>query len=471
MNEMQNYIDEPSARLAAPLTSIVSGSLNRIRTLQSLLGAFITITSEQAIAESERIEHLRESGTSLPLYGLTLAVKDNIDVSGVSTTLGSSLYRSALAKTDAEVIRRLRNAGALVLGKTSLYEFAYGVPNDSFPTCRNAWDPRRIPGGSSSGSAVAVAADLCIGALGTDTGGSVRLPASLNGITGLKPTLGRISNRGVFPLARPFDTVGPMARSARDVAAMLSVMEGYDPADPRSQPAPPRAASESAAIVNGIRVGIPREFFFEGLESDVERGVNSAIDTLKDLGAVLKEVALPGAAQTVDVFVSLMRAEAAAVHHGYSEKQLQLLSPEIRRRLKVGEEIPGWQVCDLTHQMYVWRRVVQKAFDSGVDILVTPANYAVAPAFAVEPSPSAAGLKQGHTITSLARFLHCWSLANSPALSIPCGFSTDGMPIGLQLIGRPWSEHLLLMVATAFQDATDWHRRRPPDVDASSSSS
>jgi aspartyl-tRNA(Asn)/glutamyl-tRNA(Gln) amidotransferase subunit A len=456
-NTVRLFIDCPSSRDDANIESIVDVFLARIRSSQPELNAFVTITDDRARAEAARIDRLPRSGKSRTLRGMTIAVKDNIDMQGVRTTVGSAVYGDRIAAADAEVIRRLHGAGAVLVGKTVMHEFAFGhsCSNVFYGTCRNPWDLDRIPGGSSGGSATALASDLCVGALGTDTGGSVRVPASLTGVSALRPTFGRVSNRGVFPLARSFDTVGPMARSVADVAAIFAVIQGYDASDARSLREPERSMGRPAAAMSGVRIGVPRKYFFDELDDDVESSINVAIEILRDLGARIIEVDLAGAEEARSSFSRLLRAEAAAIHRGYSSEQLSVIDDEIRRRLAVGTAIPAWEVLDLIDRMYVWKRSVEQLFDTGIDLFVTPTTPITAPRLDEQDASFFGRLGKVTQVLSFARL---------PGLSIPCAPSSRGLPIGMQISGPPSSESLLFSVGMAFQSQTDWHLRRPEFV-------
>jgi aspartyl-tRNA(Asn)/glutamyl-tRNA(Gln) amidotransferase subunit A len=342
------------------------------------------------------------------------------------------------------------------VGKAALHEFVYGVTcnNPFYGACHNPWDLERIPGGSSGGSGAALAADLCIGALGSDTGGSVRIPAALNGITGLRPTFGAVSNRGVFPISWSFDTVGPMARAVPDVARLYAVLAGYDPEDPRAVEHPiadPLAELEGG--VAGMRIGIPTNYFFEEIDPEIEQVVRGAIDAFAQLGAQLSEIPVPGAEEANEICTLIIRADALALHRERYEKQQELFGEDIYRRLTLGKEISGADYSAMEQRMYEWRQAMRRAFDT-VDLVLSATTNTVAPRIA-----------DSETITTTARLTHFtypWSLAHLPAISLPCGMSTQGLPIGLQLAAGPWQEALLLRAGFAYQSVTDWHRKRPP---------
>lgn len=422
--------------------------LHRIARLQPALNAFIAVATDSARAEARRLENT--GSDDLPLAGMVVAVKDNIDVAGMRTTVGSAVYENRSAATeDAVVVRNLRKAGAIIVGKTFLHEFALGQScvSRTYGICRNPWDLDRVPGGSSGGSAVAVAAELCDAALGTDTGGSIRVPASLNGVSGLRPTFGALSNHGVFPLAPAFDTVGPMARSVSTVAALFAAT--------RESPLREARASDpahSGRPLGALRVGIPRDFF-EDVDEDVERSTDAAIAVLQSLGAECRPVTLSGSAQASSSFGRLLRAEASVVYEGLSREDLDRVDKEVAARLAVGRAITSTERDDLRLRQAAWQRAVSDVFDTGVDLLVMPTTPTVAPKL---------DDLDGTAFGRLGRITQALSFALLPALSIPSQPSPGGLPIGVQLVGRPMSDDLLLDAGEAFQRVTDWHQLRPP---------
>lgn len=460
-DELRAAIDDPDARVATGALELAEAFLERIEETQASINAFITVTHELARADAERVDRAREQGRRLPLDGMPLAVKDNIDVGGVRRTVGSKFFEDYVPKDDAEVIRRLREAGAVIVGKALLHEFVFGATcqNPFYGRCRNPWDLDRIPGGSSGGSGAALAADLCIGALGTDTGGSVRIPAHLNGVSGHRPTFGTVSNRGTFPISWTFDTVGPMARSMRDVASLDAVMRGHDALDPR---AVDYAAPESRATpeegVEGLRIGVPREFFFEGLDGEIAALVRDAADRLAELGAHVFEFPLPGAEEAYEICTLMIRADALALHRERLDKHPELFGEDVRERLSLGEDVNGWEYARMVQRMHEWRRDMRLRFRSDVDLILTPTANAVA--------PPVEGAEMISTTAQLTRLTYPWSLAHLPAASIPCGLTRTGLPVGVQLAADQHRDALLLRAGIAYQTVTDWHRRRPALVGA-----
>jgi aspartyl-tRNA(Asn)/glutamyl-tRNA(Gln) amidotransferase subunit A len=429
---------------------VAASSISRAEERNSLLNAFLTFTPELAMRDALRVDAARAAGRPLPLDGFVMAVKDNLDVAGVRTSVASRFFESGAAVRDAGVVHRLRAAGAIVIGKTNLHEFAFGAITANPPpygVCRNPWDPSRTPGGSSGGSGAALAADLCMGALGSDTGGSVRIPAALCGVVGLRPTYGRLSTVGCFPLSWSLDTVGPMARSAEDVARMFGVMDGYDDRDVR---AVPRPADRLRSPIVGLRVAVA-DGLFASADPDVMAAVRETATVLRDLGARLVDVSVPATEAVLDDTATIIRADALAVHGSRYRTEPDRFGAEIRERLRVASTITAEQLAAAQQRGHEWRRAVQKVFRE-VDIVLTPTTRTTAPTFGGDPI---------ETTAMLVQMTYPWSLAHVPALSMPCGFSKNGLPIGCQVVAAPWNDELLLDLARAYQGATTWHERRP----------
>lgn len=454
--DVRAAIDDRSRRREIGAVELTSALLERIHRTQPLLSAFITVTDELALADAERVDRAREEGRRLPLDGMPIAIKDNIDVAGERRTVASKWFEDFVPDEDAEVVRRIRDAGGVVVGKAFLHELVYGATctNPFYGQCRNPWDTDRIPGGSSGGSGAALAADLCVGALGSDTGGSVRIPAHLNGVSALRPTFGTVSNRGAFPISWTFDTVGPMARSMVDVADLFGVLKGYDPLDPRAAPTPSDLPAEAdpSSGVGGLRIGVPREFFFEDVEPAIERLVRAAADELSELGAEIVDFSLPGSEEAYEICTLMIRADALALHRQRLDERPELFGEEVRERLRLGESIKGWEYARMVQRMQEWRRDVRLRFATEIDLILTPSANAVAPPIGAADMIA--------TTAQLTRFTYPWSLAHLPAVSIPCGFA-DGLPVGVQLGADHHREALLLRAGVAYQAVTDWHLRRP----------
>jgi aspartyl-tRNA(Asn)/glutamyl-tRNA(Gln) amidotransferase subunit A len=438
---------------SAPLTGAY---LERIERHDAELRSFVTVCAGTALDAARAADAALERGEPpRPLHGLPVAVKDNVDTAGVRTTVGSRFFAANVPERDAEVARRLREAGAVLLGKTQLHEFAFGATtqNPHHGACANPWDRSRIPGGSSGGSGAALAADLCALALGTDTGGSVRIPAALDGVSGIRPTLGGVSVRGVFPVAWSLDTVGPMARSVDDVARAFAVLAGHDPEDPVSVDRPADDVLPGLGLgAAGVRVGVPGSFYRAEVEPEVARAVDAAVGTLAALGAQVEEVDLPGAEDALEAANTVVRAEALAIHRERLEAAPDEYGEDVRRRLALGAGGRGTDYAAARQTGRIWRRTVESAFRR-VDVVVSPATAIVA--------PIAAAADMIETTLRLIRFTQGWSLAGVPVLALPCGFSADGLPIGLQLAARWWDERTLFRLGAAYQSATDWHLRAP----------
>lgn len=437
------------------------------RTGSSDLNAFMTVMKEPALAEARKAEQEITRGNYRgPLHGIPIAVKDLINVAGVPTTGGSRILADFVPSEDAPAVARLRTAGAVIFGKTCLHEFAYGPTgvNPHYGTPRNPWGADRVPGGSSSGSGVAVAAGLCAAALGSDTGGSIRIPASLCGIAGLKPTYGRVSRRGALPLAWSLDHVGPMARSVEDCGLLLNALAGHDPPDLGSAdlPVPDFNATLSRGAA-GLRVGILRDYFFENVDPEVANAVEAAAALLGTSGAKLEEIAFPLARQAAIINAPIIQSEALAYHLPFLRTRPGDYSPQVRQRLLGGLGATGVMYTNAQRARAVMVRRALELFQR-VDILLLPTEPVIAPTMEEASRPNGtvmAGDRTDGVVNALTRFTRPFNLTGFPAISVPCGFSSGGMPIGLQLAGRPWDEATVLRAAHAYQQATDWHTRHP----------
>lgn len=452
------------ARLAARLHAgdlspreAVQSFLDRIEEADGDLNAYITVRAEEALAEAEALEGPRERG---PLWGVPLAVKDVIDVAGAPTTAASKILADHMPARDAAVVERLRAAGAIILGKLNTHEFAYGALTTSphFGPARNPWSSDRVCGGSSGGSGAAAAAELAAGTLGTDTAGSIRIPASFCGVSGLRPSTGRVSNRGVVPVSWTFDAVGPIARTAEDCALVLEAIAGHDPDDPSTVDAPvPRYREALAGGARGLRVGAVGALFEQGVDARVARVVDEAIDELRALGAQVERAELPLFEHAGTIQQAMMLPEAAAAHLEWLRSRLPDYGPDVRARLLVGLFLPatvyvtGQRARRLISEG--WRRVFER-----FDLLAAPTMPVLPPRIG-EETVELDGREIPYRL-SLIRFNSPWSLVGLPAMSIPCGF-VDRMPVGLALVGRRFAEATVLRAAHAYQQATDWHERRP----------
>ena len=424
--------------------------LDRIALVDGAIGATFAVMERSALAEAAAADAARARGELLgPLHGVPVGVKDNIDVAGVPTTVGSAFFPDPAA-TDAECVRRVRAAGGVVLAKLALHELAYGVTcrNRHVHDCNNAWDTARIPGGSSAGSGAAVAADLCPVALGTDTGGSVRIPAALNGVAALRPTPGHIPTTGVFPVSWTYDVVGPLARSAGELAAVAAAL--FDPAAPD-----PRGLLGSG--VRGLRIGVPTNFFLDhdGNDPEIVEATLAAVEVLRELGAIPVDVAIPGAERSHEIMRTLIWAEAYAVHRERLATQPERFGDDIRRRLLLGEGVTGAAYAAARNAARAFARSTQAAFAT-CDVIVAPTTGTTAPLVADSETIA--------TTDRLTRATYAWSLAGLPTVAVPAGLAANGMPIGIQLACAPGEDARALAVAEAFQSVTMWHRLRPPTL-------
>ena len=430
--------------------------LANVEKLNPTLNAFITVTADSALLQAREAEaEIRRGDWRGPLHGVPIGLKDLIDTAGVRTTAASALFKNRVPAEDAELVRRLKNVGAVLLGKQNLHEFAYGGSSviSHFGEVRNVWDPAYIAGGSSGGSAAAVAAGLCYGGIGTDTAGSVREPAALCGVVGLKPTYGRVSTRGVIPLSWSLDHVGPITPTVAEAAVMLQAIAGYDPQDANSAKV---AVDDYLASLdrgaNTIRIGVPRRFFYEDLDPEVASAVEQALGVLKSLVADMREIEL-----TVPTDRTLQAAESYAYHAEFVARSPELYQPETVRRILTGKKISAPEVEERRLELKTIRTHIGRVFEE-VDILVTPTTPIVAPSLAeLKHNPE---LLRPREITLLrnTRPFNVWGL---PAISVPCGFTKTGLPVGLQIAGPHWAESRILQVAQAYEQRTSWHEREP----------
>src|SRR5262245_58204239 len=423
-------------RKAVSPVQLVQACLARIERLNPVLNAFITVTADQALQQARDAEaEISKGKWRGPLHGVPIALKDLFDTASVRTTAASGVFKDRVPSEDAEVVRRLRSAGAVLLGKLNMHEFAYGATSVAtyFGAVHNPWKLDSIAGGSSGGSAAAVAAGLCYGALGSDTGGSIRLPAAYCGIAGLKPTYGRVSTRGVIPLAWSLDHVGPMCRSVGDVALLLQPIAGYDPEDSNSVNASvPDYSQALRAKVSALRLGTPRKLFFEQLNPEIEAAVNQAIDVLRMLTASVREVQLPAFEHR-----PVVDAEAYSYHAAYLAKTPELYQRETRERLETGAKVTAQAYIQARRDLDRLRRDVRGAF-ADVDVLITPTTP-LPPATIAESLPPPA--EPGSRSRLWGRNARPFNAYGLPTISVPCGITKAGLPIGLQISGPALSEH------------------------------
>ena len=466
---------------AAELTD---ACLARIGETEARLRAFITVTADEAReAAAAADERLRAGAPLSPLDGIPIALKDVLVTRGVRTTAASRMLGEFVPPYDATVVRRLHERGAVLVGKTNCDEFAMGssTENSAFGPTANPWDLRRVPGGSSGGSAAAVAAGQCLGSLGTDTGGSIRLPASYCGIVGVKPTYGRVSRYGVVAYASSLDQVGPFARDVRDAAILLDALCGHDPLDSTSARCdPPSFAATLRPDVGGLRLGVPREYFEDGIQPEVESCVREAIAVLESLGASVEMISLPHTEYAIATYYLVATAEASSnlarydgIRYGrrasgaanlldtYRRSREEGFGAEVKRRILLGTYALSAGYYDAYYgKAQRVRTLVRRDFDEAFrrcDVLVAPT------------APTTAFRLGEKTADPLTMYLSdvltiSVNLAGLPGMSLPCGVDGEGLPIGLQLIGRPFGEEEMLRAAYAYERASEWNRQRPPLV-------
>ncbi len=455
--------------------------LDRITRVEPQVGAFITVTPEAALKQAEEADRRIASGQILPLTGIPLAIKDLISTKGVRTTCASRILEHYVPPYDATVITRLRDLGAVMVGKANLDEFAMGssTENSALQVTRNPWNPEYVPGGSSGGSAAAVAAGECLGALGSDTGGSIRQPAAHCGVVGLKPTYGRVSRYGLVAYASSLDQIGPLAKTVADCALLLQALAGYDPRDSTSVP---REVPDYPSSLNqGIRnrtIGIPQEYFVGGLDPEVEQAIRQAVRVLEKEGARCLEITLPHTEYATAVYYVIAMAEASSnlarydgVKYGFRDRESRVLmdmvqktrslgfGPEVVRRIMLGTYVlsAGYYDAYFRKASQVRTLIIRdfrRAFDQ-VDLILTP----VAPTTAFRRGEKTDDPLQMY-LTDI--FTISANLAGIPGLALPCGFSSRGLPIGLQILGNHFEEEKILQAGSAFEQATDFHLRRPP---------
>ena len=434
---------------------LVEAYVERIDRFDARLNAFVTVTGDRAAARARELgDDLARGRWRGPLHGIPIALKDNIDTAGVRTTASSAVFADRVPDEDAEVVTRLERAGAIVVGKLTMHEFAYGATSAFTHTgpVRNPWDVDRIPGGSSGGSGAAVAARLCAGALGTDTGGSVRIPAAHCGIAGLKATYGLASIRGIIPLSVSLDHVGPMCRSVADTALMLQAMAGYDARGIASIRADvPDYAGALLRRTSSLRLGVPRRSFYEDVDPQVAEAVERALVVLADLTANTRGVELPAQPETSPVLV-----EAYAYHADrLAGEGRESYDASTLTRIERGADVPAADYAEALYQLKLARKAIARVFED-VDLLVTPTLPRLP--ITIEAARESPAEATGILVRNTAPF----NTFGTPAITVPCGYSREGLPIGLQISGPALGEIDVLALAHAYEQATDWHERTPP---------
>jgi aspartyl-tRNA(Asn)/glutamyl-tRNA(Gln) amidotransferase subunit A len=458
-------VDVAAAIVRGEVSSVelTRACLERAHLLDRELNCFIRIEDDAALREAARADAARADGEPMGLlHGVPLAVKDIFYDPERETSSGSRVRAGFRATTRATVLTRLSAAGAVNLGALNMTEFALGPTghNAFHGACRNPWNPAYIAGGSSSGAGAAVAARIVFGTLGSDTGGSIRLPATANGVAGLKATYGRVSRAGAMPLSWSTDHVGPLARTARDLARLLTVIAGTDAADPRSSARPvPDYEKMLDGSIKDLRIGIPSNYYFDGVDRDVGRLLEAALQVLVGLGARLVEVAVPAPEHLTELSRAIVYSEAAALHGHWLRTRPQDYSPQVRARAATGIAIPAATYLEaLQLRPMLLRSFVTEVY-AACDVLATPTLAVPLPTVAETDVGASAGMWQA--IAQLVRCTAPFNYLGVPALSVPVGFTARGLPAGLQLVGRPFAENQLLRVAAAYQSETDWHERVP----------
>ena len=441
---------------------IIEAHLSRIRATEPVLNSFITLLPEEALAAARQAERdIRAGRYRGPLHGIPVALKDLFNTGGVRTTSGSRIYDTFVPTEDCTVAARFRSAGAILLGKLNMHQFAYGPTgeNPDYGHMHNPWNPERVSGGSSGGSGSAAAAGQCTITTGSDTGGSIRIPAALCGIVGLKPTYGRVSRHGLTPLAWSMDHPGPMVRTVEDAAITMNVIAGHDPLDVASVDAPvPDYTAALTGDVKGLRIGTPRQFFDAPLDPEVRQSVNDALRHLESLGAEVEEVDFPEFNDAAAISTTMLMAEASACFRDLLASDGEQLYEPVRLRLEAGMFISAADYLRAQQGRAVFDRAARRLLET-VDLIAGPTEPVTAPPL-LQPRVLA-GEQEIGTVAALTQYTRPYNITGFPAISVPCGFSSEGLPIGLQLAGRPFDEETVLRAAHAYEQSTEWHTRRP----------
>jgi aspartyl-tRNA(Asn)/glutamyl-tRNA(Gln) amidotransferase subunit A len=432
---------------------LVDTCSRQIERLNPTLKAFITVIDPEEARKAQLPK--KDESSSNSLRGIPLAIKDLFDLGGIRTTIGSKFFAENIAKQDGFVVEKLRQAGAIMMGKTNTHEIALGITgnNPHYGTARNPWDTTRIPGGSSSGSAIAVATGMALGALGTDTGGSIRIPASLCGVVGFKPTFGRVSLRGVFPLSWNLDHVGPLTKSVRDAALLLQIIAAYDSLDPASvKMLTGDYLGHLKDDVKGRKIALGTGEFIETSDPEVLQAVQEAAKVCETLGCKVQEVDVSWLKEAALANKLMTQSDGAAVHRDRLREHPELFGDDIRRRLEDGANTPLADYILARRTQAEAKKKFEQFFESQ-DFLILPTTPIAAPTIEGHDAVEQAG--------RLTRFTAPFNLAGLPALSLPCGFTKDSLPIGLQIVSRAWGESKVLNLGHAFEQATEWHNRLP----------
>ena len=441
---------------------IIEAHLERIELTEPVLNSFITLTAEQAINAAHKAESEITSGNYKgPLHGIPVGLKDLFNTGGIKTTSGSRIFDNFIPDRDCTVAARFNNAGAILLGKLNMHQFAYGPTgeNPDYGHMHNPWNPDHYAGGSSGGSGSATAAGQCTVTMGSDTGGSVRIPASLCGIVGLKPTYGLLSRHGLTPLAWSMDHPGPMVRTVEDAAIVLNAISGADHNDKTTYDHP--ESNYTTALIeniNGLKIGVVKEFFDDLIHPEVDHTVREALKKLEELGAQLIEISFPMYSESQAISSTILMSEAAAYHRELVLNQGDQLYEPVRLRLQSGLLISAADYIRAQQARTMFNQEASKLLQD-VDLLVGPTEPVPAPPL-LSPDVTIQGKTIGIT-PALTQYTRPYNITGFPAISIPCGFSEDGLPIGLQLAGKPFDEITLLRAAYTYEQSTTWHKARP----------
>ncbi|HCP23502.1 MAG TPA: Asp-tRNA(Asn)/Glu-tRNA(Gln) amidotransferase subunit GatA [Dehalococcoidia bacterium] len=442
---------------------IVDAHLSRIDATEPVLNSFITLLADASRSAAQQAEKDIQAGRYKgPLHGIPVALKDLYNTGGVRTTSGSKIFDTFVPSEDCTVAAKFQQAGAVLLGKLNMHPFAYGPTgeNADYGHMHNPWDPDRVTGGSSGGSGSATAAGQCTITTGSDTGGSIRIPAALCGIVGLKPTYGLVSRYGLTPLSWSLDHPGPMTRTVEDAAITMNVIAGHDPKDVASANVDiPDYTSALTGDVKGLKIGIVKEYFEAPLDPEVRKAVMDAIGQLESMGAEVREVSFPMYNQSQAISSAVLMSEATAYHRDLLESDDQSIYEPVRQRLESGLFISAADYLRAQQARTLLDRESRKLLDE-VDLLAGPTEPVTAPE--ILSSRVMAGEQEIGVVGALTQYTRPYNINGFPAISVPCGFSQSNMPIGLQLAGRPFDELTVLRAAHAYEQATDWHTRRPP---------
>ena len=469
MNELE--ICFASAAQLAPMiksceispVEIVEAHLSRIRDTEPVLNSFITVLPDAAMTAARQAERdIRAGRYRGPLHGIPVGLKDLFNTGGVRTTSGSRIYDNYVPSQDCTVAARFREAGAILLGKLNMHQFAYGPTgeNPDYGHMHNPWDPDRVSGGSSGGSGSATAAGQCTITTGSDTGGSIRIPAALCGIVGLKPTYGRVSRHGLTPLAWSMDHPGPMVRTVEDAAITMNVIAGHDPNDVASATLPvPDFTAALTGEVRGLRIGVPHQYMEAPLDPEVRQAINEALEQMEKMGADVVEVEFPEFDHAAAISTTMLMAEASACFRDLLASDGNRLYEPVRLRLEAGLFISAVDYLRAQQARAVFDRAARRLLED-VDLLAGPTEPVTAPPLLQQQV--LVGEHEVGTVAALTQYTRPYNITGFPAISVPCGFSSEGLPIGLQVAGRPFDEETVLRAAHAYEQSTNWHTRRPP---------